>query len=123
MTLTTQAISLVDIKFLPAYMTTEIQATSSNSRAPSIIMLAGHVTVDTRPSLMHVEYTLLYRIVYNWQVLLWSHTLILLSEVAAVMLAEAHPEFVVGVVCRQRLSTHPNIIHMTPGKMRSTIMR
>lgn len=38
-----------------------------------------------------------------------------LSILAAVSMAEAHPDFVVGVVCRQSVSTHPNIIHMTPG--------
>lgn len=47
--------------------------------------------------------------------LLWStHTDFVVYE-AAVTLAEAHPEFVVGVICQQRLSTHPNIIHVTPG--------
>ncbi len=33
----------------------------------------------------------------------------------AISLAESRPESVVGVVCRNRLSTSPGLIHMTPG--------
>lgn len=34
---------------------------------------------------------------------------------AAVSMAEAHPDFVVGVVCRKGVSSCPSVIHMTPG--------
>ncbi|XP_064399706.1 uridine 5'-monophosphate synthase-like [Halichondria panicea] len=33
----------------------------------------------------------------------------------AISLAESRPESIVGVVCRNRLSTSPGLIHMTPG--------
>ena len=31
-------------------------------------------------------------------------------------MAESRPEYVVGMVCRRRLSPSPALIHMTPGK-------
>lgn len=36
----------------------------------------------------------------------------------AVLWAKEHEEFVIGFICRQKLSDHPSLIHMTPGVKR-----